>query len=407
MWTIESPMNLDEKRREELSRVRTQFLNRDDLGFFQLNRFRESVDECKKVSSFFENKNHIVVIGLGGSSLGTKAICEALWPFSWREKVTFFDNVDNYTIDHFLNSNRNFEEVGWILCSKSGSTIEVTSLFDYCASFLNPKGINIVKNSIVVTEKKASPLYDFATQSHVPVVEMPRDVGGRFSVFTGIGLLPLSFLSFDFDKAMQGFKKALDSESELLELVSALQQAIEEKTVALYTFQYCDRLLHWSLWLQQLWSESLSKSKKTNGKPAPMIPTLVPGRGASDQHSVLQQLIEGAEKQFCVIHQVASSEKGEAKISHSQFENSLMVGKSLGELLRVEAKATAQAVREAGVGTIVLSTEDLNESSMAYLMGHWMLVIGLLGELLEINAFNQPGVESGKSIARRVLSQSD
>ncbi len=174
---------------------------------------------------------------------------------------------------------------------------------------------------------------------------------------------------------------------------------------SLYSFQYCDRLHDWGLWLQQLWSESLAKKISRDGQPAAAVATIVPCRGASDQHSVLQQVIEGNEKKFVCFHQVASSERSRVNIESSLFETSLLVGSGVGRLLQVQAEATEQAIRESQSGTMVLKTSELNEESLACLMMAWMLCIGVLGELLNIDAFNQPGVESGKVITRRVLSQ--
>ena len=174
-----------------------------------------------------------------------------------------------------------------------------------------------------------------------------------------------------------------------------------------YSFQYCDRLTSWGLWLQQLWSESLAKATTRNNTQASQVATFIPCRGASDQHSVLQQIMEGPEKKTVCFHQVESSQAGQLKMSQSHFSNSIMDDRSIGQLLSVQANATEQAVRERGVSTMVLKTKDLNETSMGYLMMSWMLAIGALGELLDINAFDQPGVESGKVITRRVLSQSD
>ncbi len=406
MWNIEVSNNVESTLLEETKSAYDALLKRQDLGFFQLSLIDEAITQVENVKSFFKSKSNLVVIGLGGSSLGTKAIFEALYPNHWKSKVHFLDNVDGFSLDQFLNSIDNPAEMAWILCSKSGGTIEVTTLYDYCYQWIKDKfGMEITANTFLVTEDKDSLLTLMAKEQQIPYLSMPKSIGGRFSVFTPVGLLPLSFLGVNLRELKKGFEQCLQDNSLVITLSSQMMASILRGDSSFYFFQYSDQLGEWSLWLQQLLSESLSKRVTRDNIKAPIFPTVVPCRGASDQHSVLQQIIEGLEKKFCCFHRVQTSESSAFNIKESLFPQSLMVGKSPGELLSVEAKATEAAMQKSQISTMVLKVNKVNEQSISYLMAAWMLSTGVLGELMNINAFDQPGVESGKSIARRVLSQ--
>ncbi len=404
MWKISSPEPMDISLQDEVSEAFEALLKREDLGFFQMDLMKKSITDTKGASPFLKNKKGLVVIGLGGSSLGTKAISAALCPGQTR--LHFLDNVDGQSLDQFLEALDEPESWGWVLCSKSGGTIEVTTLFDYCYLWLKEKhNISILENTLVVTEEKPSLLFDLAKKEKLPLLPMPKNIGGRFSVFTSVGLFPLSFLELNLNKFYAGFEACLNEKKLVIELATRLMTSVQKQDQSLYFFQYSDQLTQWSLWLQQLLSESLGKKQTRDSGQAPNFPTVVPCRGASDQHSVLQQIIEGPQKNFCCFHRVESSEVSMKTIKESLFGESLLIGKSPGELLGVEAEATQKAMTESQIPTMVLKTQKLDEESLGYLMAAWMLSTGVLGEMMNINAFDQPGVESGKSIARRVLSQ--
>lgn len=405
MWTLQTSRDLSQDDMATVQKAYEKLFARHDIGFKDSEHIVQSIQDCRDNKEFFRNKKKIVVIGLGGSSLGTKALCQALVPEQISQKIFFLDNIDSKSVDLFLEKIVNPKDWGWILCSKSGSTIEVLSLFDSCHQAIESRlQHSIIGEVAVITESRPNPLYNFAQEHKRPVLSVPLDVGGRFSVFTPVGLFPLSFLDIHSEKVLSGFRGILANKELVLQLSGQLFQSIKNGEFNFYSFAYCDRLSEWSLWLQQLWSESLAKAQTHSGNLAPIVSTYIPCRGASDQHSILQQVMEGREKKFVCFFRVASSEKGQS-LKTSIFGNDIMKGKRIGDLLRVEMMATEEAARQSGIPILQLSTEELNEESVTYLMGLWMLTVGVLGELLNINAFDQPGVESGKKITRRVLSQ--
>lgn len=406
MWKIENQRDSNSiKVQQKVDDAFESLLQKTELGYLREDLLEKSIIQCRQHGDFFNSHIKMVVVGLGGSSLGTRALVQGLHLSSDKE-IHFLDNVDSQSVDHFLNSMEDPSEWLWYLCSKSGGTIEVTSLYDYCHEWIEERhGVSILKRTAVATETKKSPLFDLAQKYDLPCLEIPLDVGGRFSAFTPVGLFPMMFLGANLQEIREGVEQALSDKKMCSQLVQALWDSHQNNESILYSFQYCDRLVNWGLWLQQLWSESLGKKEKVDGQPADPVATFVPCRGASDQHSVLQQVMQGPEKKMVLFHRVLSSEKGQHSISKSLFDGSLMEGRHLGELLGVEASATEMAIEESQTRTMVLKTDELREKSLSYLMMTWMISVGVMGELLAINAFDQPGVESGKIITRRVLSQ--
>ncbi len=197
MWDFRSGVDVGSFG-DEVDKAIAAFFARTDLGFFREDLISESRMQCEAHRTFFEGKEALVVIGLGGSSLGTRAMSQALFPGKL-DRLHFLDNVDAFTLDAWIDSVESPEKLGWFVCSKSGGTIEVTSLFDYChQEFKKKHNISILENTAVATESKDSLLKNLADQHQLPCLEIPLDVGGRFSAFTPVGLFPLSFLGLNF-----------------------------------------------------------------------------------------------------------------------------------------------------------------------------------------------------------------
>ena len=155
--------------------------------------------------------------------------------------------------------------------------METLSLYNYCHSVLfREKSLSIVENTAVITEFKKSPLYDFAVEKKCPLLSIPFDVGGRFSIFTSVGFFPLAFMGVSLKDMAKAYRKALAEKQQVVEVAGQLWASHLREEVNLYSFQYCDALRDWSFWLQQLWSESLSKAKDQTGSPAPSMAPLLP-----------------------------------------------------------------------------------------------------------------------------------
>lgn len=391
--------------RESLQRL----LERKDIGFFKAQDRKQELSGIKALAEKKRSKfSHIAILGIGGSALGTLALFEALLP-DWIEdkRILFFDNVDSRAFYRKLESIQNPQDTLWVIISKSGSTVETLTQAECIDAFLKSKGMSgIAKNAVAITEKKSSDLYDWAEKNQVDMLAVPVDVGGRFSVLTAVGLFPAAFAGISIEKIWQGAEQALEQKSMTEKLLAEYVFSARENAHAAYFFSYCDDLKNFGAWMEQLWAESLGKKQALDGGPAPLAPIPIACRGATDQHSVLQQVAHGRERKIVTFFRVGKAEAGQFPLSGSQFKaTQVLQGKSIGELLRAEAVATEQALGEENIQTLSLFTETLEELSMGFLFMTYEVLVGSLGTYLKIDPFDQPGVERGKILARNLLSQ--
>lgn len=398
---------ISEDLREQAQRGFDDLMQRADLGFHQLasryDLWQRSAEVGRNLRSRFR---HLGVLGIGGSSLGVRALIQALDPGDWQDKISVFDNVDPVHFNRRLNQLADvLSECHWVIISKSGNTIETLCAADFILQLLREKGIDPSGHFTVVTEEKSSPLWDWAQQNGHPVLPVPIDVGGRFSVLTPVGLLPAAFLGLDIEAMRQGAEWARAQADLTVELVAqSLKNFALEKWITLF-WSYTD-LLHTScFWYQQLWSESLGKALDRRGQPAPRASSPFACLGASDQHSILQQVMEGARDKFVWFFRCRAVEKAGDRLEKTAFaRQELLVGRGMGELLAAEADATREAFTQQKIPSLTLVVEQLSERELAALFMLLELVVGAVGEAMNINAFDQPGVELGKRLARAKLA---
>jgi glucose-6-phosphate isomerase len=410
MWSIDnSKSKTSAKHAEAAANSLLQLLSRKDIGFFKLD---ERKSELSAIQSLADKKraqfNSIAVLGIGGSALGALALFESVLP-EWIEnkKILFFDNVDSVAFYRKLHGIKNPEQTLWVLISKSGSTVETLMQAECIDVFLKSKGLQgIAEQSVVITESKSSDLYDWAQKNKVDALAVPLDVGGRYSVLTSVGLFPAAFAGIDISKLLLGAEKALASKELCVQLLAEYVAAIQRGAPAAYFFAYCDDLKNFGMWIEQLWAESIGKKQNTKGEKAPAAPIPITCRGATDQHSVLQQVAHGTQDKIVTFFRVGSAENASSPLQAAQFKTTQsLVSKSIGQLLRAEAIATEQALQEENVQTVSLYSEKLTAESMGFLFMAFELLVGGLGTYMDINPFDQPGVERGKVLARAILKQ--
>ncbi len=377
------------------------FLQRKDIGFPQLvDRIPLWQQSHKMGAEFAAKYKKLVIVGLGGSSLGTRVIAEV-----FNSKSLFFvDNVDALEFETLIEDLGDLSEVGWAFISKSGTTIESLCAMELLLQIYAEEGLSLAGQSIVISEKKENTLTRWAQANKVPDCEIPIDVGGRFSVLSPVGMFPAAFLGLDLEKFRLGAKKAILDTAPISQMMAQVIQSYQREEWITLLWQYNSRLKNFGNWYQQLWAESLAKVLTKSGQPAPRVSTPMSAVGASDQHSILQQVMEGAKDKFVVFLRVEESEAGSQKIKETHFfETADLKGRTMGELLRAEALATQEALNKNGVSTMSLKTKFLDEETLGYLFMYWQLVVAGLGEYLKIDAFNQPGVELGKILAKAKL----
>lgn len=407
MWRLEHETVKVEASLLEQARVGLASLKRrEDLGFLKLaERDYLWASSDLRARDVRATSKRLVVLGMGGSSLGGRALLQALGRHDNEHELVFIDNVD---ADHFwkwLKSRKNFEGYHWAIVSKSGNTIETLTMAEFIDQHLRLSGFpGLSANATVISESADNPLMRWARKESVPTLEIPKDVGGRFSVLSPVGVFPAAFYGFDTAKIRSGAAWALRHDELVVQLTAqSLASFAREEWVTLF-WSYADGLRDFGLWTQQLWAESLGKRMNRNGGLAPRASTPLPAIGSSDQHSILQQVMEGPRDKFLWFLRVDQSEESGAPLERNLFDcQALMQGKGMGELFGAMADATRAALTQQRVQSLTLRAKRLDEESLGALFMILQLTVGSIGEALNINAFDQPGVELGKKLAKELL----
>ncbi len=377
---------------------------------------RRTVELAETLDGRFDD---LVVIGIGGSALGTIALRDALLPPGWNEldrraragrpRLHLMDNPDPDTVSSLLgrlNPGRTLFNV----VSKSGGTAETMALFlvvwDRLARSLGPG--RACDHVVVTTDPRRGTLREVAESRRLRSLPVPESVGGRFSVLSPVGMLPAALTGIDTGAVLAGADGCLRrcGSAELREnpagvLATLLHAADVDGGARIQVFMpYADRLRGFAYWVQQLWAESLAKAIGTDGAPAMTGPTPLPAFGAADQHSILQLLMEGPRDKVVVFLGCRAPERDLA-IPGGFPETpalSYLGGHSLFDLLDSERRATAEALRRAGRMSLTVTVERVDAHAIGALFMLFQLSVVYAGELYGVDPFDQPGVELGKSL---------
>jgi glucose-6-phosphate isomerase len=235
---------------------------------------------------------------------------------------------------------------------------------------------------------------------------LPNDVGGRYSVLSPVGMIPAVFDGMKIEKLREGARAAIRDRDLSARLIAqtALSFEREEWITLFWFYESTGRTV--GAWLQQLWAESLAKKDDRQGKPAMRASSPLIALGAVDQHSLLQQVMDGAHDKFVIFVRAENAESGGPNLMASDFaDGKPLVGQSLGRLLRAEVLATEQALHQSGVSTLTITTEGLDEAGLGEFLMTMQLVVAGMGEFMGLNPFDQPGVELGKRLAHEILKK--
>jgi len=372
------------------------------IGYYNLVHQDTSI--FKEYASSVKQKN-IVVMGIGGSTLGTFAIYKFLKHSKTLDKKLFFlETTDPIDIKSKLE-NIDLDDTIFIVISKSGTTIETISIFKYIHSL-----VNINKDNTVIVTEDDSKLHAYAKANGMKTFSIPKNVGGRFSVFSAVGLVPLSIVGIDIDALLLGARKIHDSffskGIEYQKIVKKARFFVEYKNKfnVNVVFSYSSRLEGFNKWYIQLWGESLGKID-INSTHQGLTPVGI--IGPVDQHSFLQLIIQGKRDKTVTVIKVddfASDLKIPAIELEGLEELDYINNVEFSELINMQADATVQALNELNdIPCDVISISNIDEKSIASLMYEYELLTSICGKFMYINTYNQPGVESGKIILKQNL----
>lgn len=348
----------------------------------------------------------VAVLGIGGSSLGGQALTslrKAAKPF-----VEFHDNPDPFSWAKALKR-FDLKKTHFVAISKSGGTAETLMQVLTAAEALEKAGVKALKKHFtIITEPHKSALADFADSIGATKLDHPLGVGGRYSVLTMVGLLPALLMGLDGKQLRAGAQALLDEvlgakspDAASPAVGAALHQALSEegKLATTVLWPYADDLAVFGGWWRQLWAESLGK----DGKGSTPVSVL----GPVDQHSQLQMFRDGPATALFTLVTVDTKGKGPAapRARANALGLKYLAGKRLGDLVDAEARATAQTLFKNGRPVRQIHLSKVDEFHIGALMMHFMLETIIMGRLMGVDPFDQPGVEEGKILAREYLAR--
>ena len=388
---------------EILSNIREELKT---IGYYSLHD--QNTQDIELYANSIKEKS-IYVIGIGGSTLGTKAIYTFLRTTSnFRKKLYFLDTIDPLRINYLLSLS-DLNKSHFVIISKSGSTIEPVSILKYIES-----QVKISKNNSTVISSKDSTLYKFAKKNEIKTFLIPDNVGGRFSVFSPVGLLPLSIIGVNIQSLLKGCSKVHDgffNQSDYYDLIiNKARFLVENKSrfVMNVVFSYSSVFKDFNKWFVQLWAESLGK-KNINNTRQGLTPIAL--LGPDDQHSFLQLIMDGVRDKTVTLFKIENLNDESlipADNKFSIFQSDFLNGKSFNELINLQADSTYEAIlQEKDIPCDIVTISKINEENIAKLMYRFFLLTSCVGSFLQINTYDQPGVELGKEILKKKLKSYD
>lgn len=392
-----------------------------DDGFF-LDLPLQSIEKERQLAERIrEQFDTLVIIGIGGSSLGTRAIYNALInPYTYTPRnnpqsrqgmrLHFIENVDPVEIADLLQI-LDLKRTAFNVVTKSGTTIETISglliIRDRLIRELGQEGYR--QRVVCTTDRGANPLRHLANEEGLQILDIPPAVGGRYSALSSVGTFPLLCAGMDVQALLDGAKQARNNvlnaslENNLAGLFASIQTFFIESGPADVVFMsYVPQLADLGEWFVQLWAESLGK-RKPNGDA--VGPTPIPAIGARDQHSLLQLMMDGPPIRNVVFledtllpRDLVVPEVPDALKSLEHLGN-----RPIAETLYAERKGVEAALREAQRPSSAFFIHGIREETIGALMLILEAATAITGMFLGVDPFNQPGVELGKRYAHGIL----
>jgi len=353
----------------------------------------------EQTAKFKENKKNFVVFGTGGSNLGARALINTL--IDQPKNILFFDNIDPLFFQNQI-VNLDINTTGFIIISKSGTTPETLSQFGSIINIAKEKNILDVlfRNSLAVTEFKNSPLYNIAKKNNCNLLEHKKDIGGRYSIFSNVGMIPAILGGLDVKKIHLGVLKAIEENNfiDSLKFAQIFKFCSSNNYLSNVMMTYSDGLNYFGKWYLQLWAESIGKSNKGV--------TALHAIGTTDQHSQLQLYLEGPKDKFFTFIKSNYQKKGlkiDAEIMQEESVNYL-VNKTMGDLMHAEQDATINTFKLNNFKFREILLSKINEEAMGSLMVNCIIETIAACIYFDVDPFDQPAVEQGKILTKKYLS---
>jgi len=419
-----------ENYKEQIANIILDLNKRKDkpsqgLQWMNLGYSEETAWYVKEYAALVENRfDNILVLGIGGSALGGLAVTEALlkpyWNFLSKEqrnnfpRIFFLDNIDPDSMEALLEM-LDLKKTLVNVITKSGDTAETMAQYMILKDRLEKElGDDYRKNIVATTDKRTGILRQISEQEGYKTFVVPDDVGGRFSVFSAVGLLPFALVGIDIDEIINGVKdmdlalKNTDIYHNIAAqnaLIHYLLDVKKGKNISVM-MPYSSRLKYVSDWYAQLWAESLGKNKNLNGEDVQVGPTPVKALGATDQHSQIQLFNEGPNNKVIDFIRVENFDTNLEIPKIFEYTGiGYLGGKTMNSLMNAEADSTKITLSDYSRPTVTISVDKITGYNMAQLLYMFEVQTAIAGALYNVDAFNQPSVEQGRNYTYGVMGR--
>ncbi len=367
------------------------------LNIVKDNRLLDlTIEQTKK---FKKNKKNFVVFGTGGSNLGARALINIL--IDQPKNILFFDNIDPLFFQNQIMK-LDIKSTGFIIISKSGMTPETLSQYGSVINIAKEKNILeiLFSNSMVITEFNNSALYNIAKKNNCNLIEHKKDIGGRYSIFSNVGMIPAILAGLDVKKIHGGALNIIEKDNffDLLKFAQIFKFCSSNNYLSNVMMTYSDGLIYFGKWYLQLWAESIGKNN--------MGITALHALGTTDQHSQLQLYLEGPKDKFFTFIRSNYKNKG-LKIESDIIKEesvSYLRNKKMGDLMQAEQNATIDTFRLNNFKFREIFLNEINEETIGALMAESIIETIAACIYFGVNPFDQPAVEQGKILTKKYLS---
>lgn len=384
------------------------------LGFYDLPD--QNVDHITSyIDSLGDRFDTMVVLGIGGSALGNKALYSALKTASMlKRKVLVYDNVDPVFLDEILDEITLGSTIFNVI-TKSGTTAETMASYMIVAEKLRKAFPNdYIARIIVTTDREKGFLRKLVNDHGYASFIVPDNVGGRFSVLSDVGLVSSAFAGIDIKALLKGAAamRKRCAEANLMNNPAYLNGLLhylymkQGKNISVM-MPYANSLYDFADWYRQLWAESLGKRKDLKGRDIFVGQTPVKALGSTDQHSQVQLYVEGPNDKVVTFLKVENFAVDYTipNLHPDREEVNYLGGKTLSQLLNAEALATSYALTSAGRPNCTISFPQVDEFHLGEFIMMYMIQTVFTGKLLHINPLDQPGVEAGKNATYMLMGK--
>ncbi|SMO48752.1 glucose-6-phosphate isomerase [Balnearium lithotrophicum] len=364
-------------------------LTKKEMPFLELPKEEELLKISVVSDNLREKADTLVVVGMGGSSRGAKAVHQAVG--RERGNLLFIDNIDPNLIDETLKK-IDWKRTAFAFISKSGRTLETVTAMNVIIEELKRR--NLTKGRLVFVGDRGNSFEEISREFDAPFLEIPKEVGGRFSVFTAVGLLPLMFASYDIVKFLDGAYDSINAPISAFYLAASKYLHYQKGRNISVVMPYSSYMSEFTEWYAQLWAESLGKLGKGQ--------TPLKAIGTSSQHSILQLFIDGPDDKFYQLFFV-NSYPVDLELPEKTYVLPYLSKKKISEVMRAEFEGTLFALKRSKRPIVRFELSSLSEYQMGYLLMFYMISVVVMAKLLGINPYGQPAVEIGKKYASEIL----